>query len=71
MIISEDLMQKAKNKAENILKMSIVSLAISLDVDLESLNGNYNIPVDESDVNYHAYLSLQRMCQSLERIQST
>lgn len=70
MLVSEDLLDRAKKRAENILKTSIVNLAIMLDVDLDTLDGNYFIPVPENDIYYKNHLSLKRMCQNLESLQS-
>jgi len=71
MVISEELMQKSRNRAESILKSSIVKLAISLSVDLDDLDSGYVVPVAEDDVHHRAHLCLKRMCESLERLQSS
>lgn len=69
MVINEQLMNRSKEKAESILQSCIARLAISLDVDLDTLNGDYTIPVSNDDIYYNFHLSLKKMCNNLEKIQ--
>ena len=68
-IISESLLEKAKNRAIDHLEFNIAKIALALNVNLDELNSSFDIPVDQEDINYSAYFALKQMCVSLEALQ--
>lgn len=68
-IISDSLMNRAKNRAIEYLEFNIASIAVALDLDLDSLSSSMEIPVSESDSDYYAYNALKKMCAAWEALQ--
>jgi len=69
--ISESLLNRAKDRAIEYLEYNIANIAIALNVDLDTLSSDIEIPVDESNSDYHAYVALKSMCASLEALQES
>lgn len=68
MALSQENINKAKQRSIDFLEVSIASTAMALGVDLAELDSNYEIPVSEDDEKYKSYKSLKDMYASLERL---
>lgn len=69
--ISNPLLNRAKDRAIEYLEFNIASIAISLNLDLETLSSDLEIPVSEDSSDYHSYVALKGMCASLEKLQES
>lgn len=70
MALSEENINKAKQRSIDFLEVSIASTAMSLGVSLDELSLDYNIPVSEEDEKYNSYKSLKDMYTNLQKLNS-
>jgi len=70
MALSQENINKAKQRSIDFLEVSIASTAMALGVDLAELDSSYEIPVSEDDEKYKSYKSLKDMHANLERLSS-
>ena len=66
--LSEENIELAKSRARSHLSKSILTLAFSLGVDLDSLSLPLEIPISESDPRYSAYASLASQLEAINKI---
>ena len=69
MTVSTELLQRARDKAILFLEEHIVHLAIILNVDIDTLDSTYQIPVESDDPFYASHYCLQQMVINLEALQ--
>lgn len=69
MITDQELIERSRNLAKRTLESTIVTLAVTLGVDISTLDSDFIIPVDSDDVDYKSYVALKNMCVNLEKLQ--
>jgi hypothetical protein len=66
--LTQDQMNRAKEKASKYLVDSITRICITLAIDPADVSGDMEIPVSDDDDTYRIYASLIRQVQALEKL---
>jgi len=68
MALSEEAVNRAKQKSIEFLEFGVASMATSLGVALDDLTVDYIIPVSEDDDSYESYRSMKEMYINLSKL---
>ncbi len=66
--LSTEDIEFAKSRAKAHLSRSILTTALSLGLDVDSLSSPFEITVEQSDPLYHSYLSLANQLEALSKL---